>query len=80
MQETTYNGWRNWQTWNVALWISNDETLNRQASVRRCQKNPYGELVVMLMDRNINRTLDGVRYDDPSIDHDEINSLIRGTL
>lgn len=29
--ETTYNGWKNYQTWNVALWVSNDEPLYRAA-------------------------------------------------
>ena len=24
-KETTYNGWTNYETWNVALWIGNDE-------------------------------------------------------
>lgn len=29
MTTSTYNGWTNWETWNVALWIDNEEPLYR---------------------------------------------------
>lgn len=28
-----YNGWKNWETWNVALWFNNEERFYRK--VRR---------------------------------------------
>jgi len=26
MNEKTYNGWKNWDTWNCALWLQNDDS------------------------------------------------------
>ena len=28
---TEYNGWKNFETWNIALWIGNNETLHEIA-------------------------------------------------
>ena len=28
---TTYNGWANYDTWNVMLWLDNDEALYRES-------------------------------------------------
>jgi hypothetical protein len=40
MADQKYNGWTNRATWNVALWLGNDEPLYRWAvqTVRRYQK------------------------------------------
>ena len=32
MSNKTYNGWKNWESWNVALWIGNDEVLYLMAN------------------------------------------------
>lgn len=29
--DETYNGWTNWETWNVALMLNNEQELQRQA-------------------------------------------------
>ncbi len=27
IEDKKFNGWKNWQTWNVSLWLNNDEGL-----------------------------------------------------
>jgi hypothetical protein len=70
--DTTYNGYANWETWNVALWIQNDESLYHAA--RRCRS--YQDLVMMLRDCGSKETPDGCRWDDPAIDGIEINDMM----
>lgn len=65
MSDTTYNGWKNRKTWNVVLWLQNDENLNF-LSLRFIH---YKDLVEHLAVKyDITKTPDGVRYDDKEID------------
>jgi hypothetical protein len=71
--ETTYNGYANYETWNVALWIQNDEGLYHAA---KSDVTSYQQLVRLLYDCGSTETPDGVKWDDAKIDGLEINELI----
>jgi len=70
--DTTFNGWANWETWNVALWIQNSEGLYETA--KECRT--YQDLVMMLRGWGSEQTPDGCRWDDPKIDGIEINDMM----
>ena len=64
MTDTTYHGWKNWATWNVALWLGNDESLYKMA--RRFVN--YKDLSQALVDCGTPTTPDGASYTDPDLD------------
>lgn len=72
MSTATFNGWANWETWNVSLWIQNDESLYKAAKTCRS----YQDLVAMLWECGSKETPDGCRWDDPAIDGIEINDMM----
>lgn len=63
---TTYNGHRNWDYWNVSLWINNDEGLYNLARdcVRRNKTRTLAaqEFVFTLDDVAVDKTPDGAVY------------------
>lgn len=76
----TYNGWKNYETWNVNLWIDNDEGLS---DLRRESGYDYRKFVAHLREPYEGesqkpdiyyRTPDGVAWDDSGVDVDELNS------
>ena len=82
---TTYNGWANYDTWNVMLWLDNDEALYKESclyfeTVRRERKRPtYAGLQSWLVTRGkiLGITPDGVGWMSHTLDMAELN---RGIL
>jgi hypothetical protein len=33
--DSKYDGWKNWENWNVALWINNEESSYREMRAKR---------------------------------------------
>ncbi len=75
----TYNGWKNRQTWNVALWIGNDEGLYRAAvdfMGRYKGRAPYINFIGAegLGDTN---TPDGIKWNGTKLDYRALNAFMR---
>ena len=77
----TYNGWKNYETWNVSLWLDNDQKYYRR--VRN-----FCALSVIFDTRDLSyrtfidylgeaETPDGVAWADPKISHTELDHKIQ---
>jgi len=70
-----YNGYKNYQTWNIALWINNDERFYNIA--KGCLE--YSEFIYMLRSMDITETFEQVAFNDSGLDIDRLDEMIRDT-
>jgi hypothetical protein len=70
---SNFNGWKNYETWNVSLWLANDETLYNLAKKRRT----YSAVVRILARLGETHTPDGVSYSDKRLSRRELTAAIR---
>jgi hypothetical protein len=78
-----YNGWKNYETWNVALWIENDEGLYHVA--REFKHVGYRGFVQALREcssadvpLNISfQTPDGVAWNDSGLDIEALDNMLK---
>jgi hypothetical protein len=79
MKKTSdYNGWKNRQTWNCALWIGNDEPLYRSAvSFMNEYKGraPYAAFIKSLGAED-DQTPDGIAWISSRISFRELNAMM----
>lgn len=78
MKDQTCNGWKNRATWNVALWIGNDEGLYLSAvEFMKTYKGrrPYSAWItaIGLVDE---RTPDGFSYGGQKLDRVALNEMM----
>ena len=71
LTDQTYQGWTNYETWNVVLWIQNDEELYNL--VNKFEIACYEDLLDVLYDCGSKETPNGVKWTDPKINRAEIN-------
>ena len=81
--DTTYNGWANYETWNVALWIGNDYPIYKMALgyVQQCERLnevvDYTQLADVLAMNFGAQTPDGVSWTDLSqLDTSELDEML----
>ena len=76
------NGWKNYETWNISLWLQNDENLYSlckewvEHQVDFCYPVNYDIFRHTLNELCGETTPDGVRWDDESIDSLEVSEMM----
>ena len=74
IEDETYNGWTNYETWNVSLWIGNDESMYNMA--RGWAEHGYKSLSHLLIETFGPKTPDGVKWNDGVLDIQELNEML----
>ena len=83
MKTETYQGWTNYETWNVALYINNEYRIYKTACewVRDRIEMGYDSLSYDTFRHTLTelfgpKTMDGVRWDDDTLDHQELTEML----
>ena len=74
-----YNGWKNRETWNVALWLGNDYPTYQAAQGYKTYPQPYRSFRSDLSEGMLKCTTtgDGVSLWDASLDIEALNEMMR---
>ena len=77
MTEEGFNGWANHATWNVALWIGNEESLYALAKQIGGANGTYSDLAdVLIHTFGKTKTPDGISFADPDLDIEALDQCI----
>ena len=80
--DTTYNGWTNYETWNVSLYINNEYGMYMTAldwvkdRLWNKEEVKYDDFRHILNSQFGDKTPDGVWWDDDTLDHEELSEML----
>ena len=78
VNDTEFNGWKNWNTWNVALWFTIDYPLYCVTQGYTRYRSPYLSLRTDLAKTfNFVKTRDEVNLWSDDLDIEALDSMIR---
>ena len=70
--ETTYNGYANYATWNVSMFLTSDEGLYNL--VKRFDS--WQMCIIALESFGLTETCDNISFDDPDLDINELDEML----
>jgi len=77
IEDSTYNGWKNRETWNVALWLQNDYPLYQIVKGYKGYASPYLSLRDDIrLSFKFTETRDGVSFWSPDLDIEALDEMI----
>jgi len=78
MKDSTYEGWKNRQTWNVALWINNDRNIYESMIeyVKTHNRIRYIDFI-KYMGLEGSRTPDNIAWNGSRLSHKELTDMLR---
>lgn len=75
--DTTHNGWKNFNTWNVALWLGNDYPIYRVAGGYAKYASPYLSFRMDMRESfNYTQTKDNISLWSRDLDIAALDTLI----
>jgi hypothetical protein len=80
MSDTDYNGWKNRATWNVSMWINNDESLYMGA-VAFMEENPKTRHPYLRFIESCGldsqTTPDRIKYKSEQLDYSALDEMMK---
>jgi hypothetical protein len=75
-RSTPYNGWLNFETWNIAQYLTSSPEMYERCKRHHTKENCYADVVLELQREGITTTTDGVQLWSSKIDTQALDAML----